>query len=194
MIDPPKRNRRRVQFRLRTLMIGITLLAVACGWLERKIEQRRREQEAVEAIAKLGGRVDIDYEYDPSGKKIPGAKPPGSALLRQLLGENFFSEVVQVTLSRGRCADAGLKNVKALSRLQMLWLDANNITDDGLVWLNGLTNLRYLGLNQTKVTDAGLATLKELTELQWLYLAGTQVTDAGVNNLQKALPNCKIFR
>jgi hypothetical protein len=33
MIDPPKRNRRRFQFRLRTLMIVVTLLAVPLGYV-----------------------------------------------------------------------------------------------------------------------------------------------------------------
>jgi hypothetical protein len=31
--DPPKRKRRWFQFSLRTLMIGVTLLAVLPGWL-----------------------------------------------------------------------------------------------------------------------------------------------------------------
>jgi len=33
-----------------------------------------------------------------------------------------------------------------------------------------------------------------MTELQWLYLMGTKVTDAGVADLQKALPDCKIYK
>ena len=41
--EPPKRKRRRFQFRLRTLMIGVTLLAVACGyvgWQAKIVRQR----------------------------------------------------------------------------------------------------------------------------------------------------------
>jgi hypothetical protein len=36
----PKRKRRRFQFRLRTLMIGVTLLAVLCGWQAKVIRDR----------------------------------------------------------------------------------------------------------------------------------------------------------
>jgi len=33
-----------------------------------------------------------------------------------------------------------------------------------------------------------------MAELQWLNLRSTQVTDAGVADLQKALPDCQIFK
>jgi len=36
--------------------------------------------------------------------------------------------------------------------------------------------------------------LKGLTNLQTLNLRSTQVTDAGVAELQKVLPNCKIYK
>ena len=57
--DPPKRKRRWFQFSLRTLMIFTIIVAVACGWLGNKIEQKRREREAVEAFVKAGGKGSI---------------------------------------------------------------------------------------------------------------------------------------
>ena len=51
-----------------------------------------------------------------------------------------------------------------------------------------------VSLRGTKITDAGLVHLKGLTNLQTLNLGGTKITDAGVADLQKALPNCKIYR
>jgi hypothetical protein len=47
-------------------------------------------------------------------------------------------------------------------------------------------------LNETHVTDAGLANLKGLDRLELLEVAGTKVTAGGVDELEKALPNCKI--
>jgi hypothetical protein len=47
---------------------------------------------------------------------------------------------------------------------------------------------------KTQITDAGLVHLKELTNLQDLNLIETPITDSGVAELQKALPNCLIFR
>ena len=51
-----------------------------------------------------------------------------------------------------------------------------------------------LSLHDTKITDAGLVHLKGLTGLQSLGLSGPKITDAGVADLQKALPNCKIYK
>jgi len=45
----------------------------------------------------------------------------------------------------------------------------------------------------TQIADAGLVHLTGLPALKILGLTGTQVTDAGVAELQKALPNCRIF-
>jgi hypothetical protein len=62
------------------------------------------------------------------------------------------------------------------------------------VHLKGLTGLQTFYLGKTQITDAGLVHLKGMAELQWLYLRSTQVTDAGVADLQKALPDCKIYK
>ena len=47
--------------------------------------------------------------------------------------------------------------------------------------------------NHTRFTT-GMVHLKGMAELQWLYLRRTKVTDAGVADLQKSLPNCKIYQ
>jgi hypothetical protein len=77
--DPPKRKRRWFQFSLRSLMIFTMVCAVACGWLGTRIEQKREEREAVEAILKDRGWVVYDYQYDPFVKvnPLPKAAPIG---------------------------------------------------------------------------------------------------------------------
>ncbi len=63
--------RRRFQFRLRTLLIGVTLLAPICGYLGRQWERNREEEAALQLvektqaaalqlIEKLGGNYTID--------------------------------------------------------------------------------------------------------------------------------------
>ncbi len=133
--------RRRFQFSLRSLMVLMTVVAIVCSWFAVKMQQARRQREAVAAVAKGGGFAGYD---SPSGPSLSPPAQPEPPWLRDLLGVNFLSDV------------------------------------EFVAW--------------TQVTDAGLVHLKGLTSLETLWLIGTQVTDAGVQDLQKALPNCQIFR
>jgi hypothetical protein len=55
-----------------------------------------------------------------------------------------------------------------------------------------LKNLKELDLGATAVSDTGLVHLGGLTSLTNLSLRGTNVSNKGIEELQKALPKCKI--
>jgi hypothetical protein len=197
----PKRKRRWYQFSLRTLLIFTAIVALACGWLATKIEEKRREREAVEAIIKLGGDVTYDYQYTYS------REPSGPIWLTNLLGESFFDDVVDVDLGHAN-ADAALAYVQVLTHLNSLALWESKVTDAGPVGFKGPTQLRILymqkasvgdiglkcldrfeklvtlDLSQTKVTDDGLQHLMGLTQLEMLILDETNITDAGLRRLK----------
>src|SRR5258708_7595905 len=132
--DPPKRKRRRFQFSLRTLLIFTLVVAVACAWLGRKIEQKRREREAVEAIVKKGGVAWYEMENGIE-------KPAGPDWLRNLLGEDFFSEVQGVDFYHRPVTDSELGFLKTLTTIQTLNLESTRVTDAGLANLEGLIRL-----------------------------------------------------
>ena len=184
------------------------------------MEGKRKERETVEALIKLGAHVWYDYQEIDGQASVFDEQPSGPGWMRKLLGDNFFSRVVGVSLPsypENAPTDAHLQAMRRLTQLQMLWLGSTYVTDDGLINLKGFTKLRELDMRQTKigddglknlevltqlqtlelwqtnVTDVGLAHLKGLTKLKTLVLNGTKVTDAGVKNLQMALPNCKIY-
>jgi hypothetical protein len=183
--DPPKRKRRWLQFRLRSLLIFAAICSIASAWVGQKIEQKREEREAVEAIRALRGHVWYDYDYHNVG-------PSGPAWLRRLLGDNYFSEVDAVVFNIFGVSDADLVHLKGLPQLHVLDLSGTQVTDDGLLYVNGLITLQHLDLSNTRITDAGIVNLKGLAELQCLFVQDTQVTHAGVEELGKALPNCRI--
>jgi hypothetical protein len=106
---------------------------------------------------------------------------------QQPFGLELGSEGAQVT-------DASLKGLGRLERLHTLYLGGSRVTDAGLRELAGLKELQRLSVSQ-QVTDKGLKELAGLKRLQTLHLdQTTQVTDAGVQELQRALPNCKIIK
>ena len=264
--EPPKRKRRWYQFSLRTLLIVTAVVAIACGWLGSKIDQKRRQRDAVATLAKLGDYAQTAYDFERNDRR---KGPRGPAWLRSLLGENFFSEVVgaqfdliqdaeradaglacigefrkletltlfgtrvsdssaanlsrltnlrdlvlgktgltdngaaclrdmtkleRLELQTTNIDDAGLRNLTDMDDLKVLALNGTMVGDPGMEYLANLRQLKELRLQGTKVTDAGLQHLKGLTALVHLELADTNVTEAGIADLQKALPNCKIYR
>jgi Leucine-rich repeat (LRR) protein len=101
--------------------------------------------------------------------------------------------------------DAGLKELKALQRLQTLVLTNTRVTAAGLKELKGLKGLQTLDLGDSKVTDAALRALGEIgllhalpqataerarrpgdpAEVTRLDLRCTGVTDAGLRELKR---------
>ena len=197
------------QFSILSLLLLVVVVAAPCSWLATAMKQARKQQEVVEEIETLGKTgyfwpepfnghrfgpepppVVYDWMTDEASNWRPNARPPAPAWLRKRLGDDFFTDVVSVTLDYSAITDAQLKHLEGLTRLREL--RTCQLTDAGLGQLEGLTQLRVLGLTGTAVSDAGLQYLRGLTELQRLYLGGTNVTDKGVQDLQKALPKAKI--
>jgi len=80
-------------------MICVTLFAVACSWFAVKMQQARRQREAVEALITMGGYVGYDYEMNSDDHRIRGVKPPGPEWLRKAIGDDFFNNVIYVNLT-----------------------------------------------------------------------------------------------
>jgi hypothetical protein len=180
-----KQKRRRYQFSLKTLLVGLTLLCLGPGgYVAYEQNKARRQKGAVDSIEELGGVVDY-------GRNVSAR----SAMLRQILGDDSFGGVESIDFwNPSRVTDAELKHLAGLKRLTTLHLDNSQVTDAGLEKLAGLKCLSVLYLNNTQVTDAGLVHLAGLNNLEFLGVYRTQVTDAGVAELQKSLPNCQIRR
>jgi hypothetical protein len=94
--------------------------------------------------------------------------PPAPKWARDLLGDDFFYDVVTATVIE------------------------RDFGDDEAIYLKELTSLESLNLNCTTVTDAGLEHLVTLSKLRYLNLVATNVTPEGVKKLKRALPACEI--
>jgi hypothetical protein len=189
------------QYRLRSLFVLTTLVAIACSWLAVMRQEQRKQGAAAEAIRRAVGTVRSEPTWlgkllrDDSLVTVIEVDLFWQSTTDNVLVHLQGLKQLQVLwLARTHVTDAGLVHLQGLKQLQSLWLDNTHVTDAGLVHLQGLKQLRVLGLDSTHVTDAGLAHLQGLTQLQWLGLRNKQVTDTGVKKLQQALPNCQIQR
>ncbi len=88
--------------------------------------------------------------------------------------------------------DNGLTDVKSLedlTQLEVLFLTENKLAN--VNYIGNLKSLKVLALENNELTD--VKGLEKLTKLEWLYLENNNLTKAQIAELQKALPNCKIY-
>jgi len=186
LIDPT--NRRRFAFRLRTLIIIVTLIGLALFPVAAKVQKAREQKRTVAWVLANGGVVGYDWQSQESD----ATSPTGPKWLRRLLGDEFFQTVQRVNLNHTRVDD--LAPLRKLTSLRQLYLWHTPVHD--LSPLQGLTNLQQLHLGHTQVgpiqfqgltelrvldlsgaTVSDLSSLATLTKLQILYVSGTQVGD-----------------
>jgi Leucine-rich repeat (LRR) protein len=199
---------RRCQYTVRTLLVLMLVVSVACSWLAVGIRRANKQREALASLLQPCelGYIDYDYELDPCGNRVPNPRLPGPAWLHRLLGDDFFRTVASlrferditsqnlpllrtldsvriVRLGNNSITEAGAKYLSDLRHLEQLhlWRDSN-VSDSWLRHLNA-PGLRVLNIESTAVTDAGLDVLISTPDLQSLRLSGTQVSDRGLKNL-----------
>jgi len=66
---PPKRKRRRLQFRLRTLMIAVTLLCISCGYVVRRAQTLKRERD--QSVSEYRANVYASLAKLENGHWVP---------------------------------------------------------------------------------------------------------------------------
>ncbi len=176
-------------------LVGVLVLVTGVG-MAWKVPRARAQRRAIEAVKAYGGWVHYDDEYF-DGKVLPETPPREARWLRETLGEEYFQNVVCVSLGRefavfrrrdnpnvGPAADV-LATLEPLHELKQLELKGTQATDEGLKHLRGLTRLERLFLRGvTDVSDAGAAHLAGLKDLKLLHLTGSRITDAGLAHLR----------
>jgi hypothetical protein len=204
----PTRPRRWLRFSLRSLLVLVTVL---CVWLGVKVNQARRQKEAVAALQELGATVTYaQHRVGPNAFNhdreldVPG-------WLRELAGDDFFQSVISLNVGQPM-SDAELVHLSALPEIEYMDLEraGRGVTDAGLAHLprpdrlvsfcgkstsvgdefvkrlEDAVGLETFDLSGTRVTDEGLRSLRGLKKLIWLYLADTNVGDAGLEALQES--------
>ena len=123
--NPPKTKLPWYQYRLRTLFILTFLVAVVCSWPAVKMQQARKQKEAVESLRELGGVVEYDNEEPVDYRgfvKYSAPGSPGPAWLRNLLGEDSFRKALVVNLSGKELTAESVRHLERLNDLESLSL------------------------------------------------------------------------
>ena len=160
------------------LFLGLLPLAIlACmaltGWL---MVQSHRHATIISQIEYAGGTVSEDRLPDP--------------LLPQFLSRR---KLVSVTLHESANADAALRHVARLTRLDNLWLINTTVSESGLAQLERLHHLKMLSIQGVPVSDASLAHIEHLSDLKLLLIKDTQITQQAIEKLKQTLPNLEVL-
>jgi hypothetical protein len=199
-----------MRFRLRTLLIVLTIISI---WLGFRVNAARQQARAVAEIGKQRlGHVVYDFELNAKTGQAQ-SWVPGWILSRT--GPDLFHDVVDVKmdlLNDHGPADATLivsnmrRQLASLPRLKRLtvmvapeasegcmeavshsagleFLRCWNATDAGVAHLNRLRHLTFVGLDNAKLTDESLRTLGRMPQLEWLSLQNNHFTDDGLAHL-----------
>ena len=128
--------RLRFQFSIRSLLLLMLVVALPCSWLSWERRKAENQNRLVEWIENMHGRANYDCEVTGDGTHVQYWEPPATEALRNLLGIDFFADIVWVRLDNPAVAatvtDAELERLKGLTQLQELWLADTQVTDAGL--------------------------------------------------------------
>lgn len=202
MSDRCPTKRRLFQFSLRTALV---LLTAACILLGLKTESVRQQRQLVRIVESSGGKAIYDYQYDEDDPFADADVPPGPKLLRAVLGDDYFADLVsvyiegvsdldvariakQTTLRQlsisGGIGDEALESIAKLSRLEKLDLYGGRFSAAGLDRLANLPRLRRLTLADMALTDEAARSIGRLTRLEQLSLANTRLASRQIRHLQ----------
>ncbi len=164
------------------------VFCTAVIWIAQIGLEIRSRQVAVKAIERCGGTVSYDYQWTSSKAWIPDAVPPGQKWARDIFGEDFAANVVEVQLFAGakshpeEFTDAEAKCLASLTKVKWMVLTDTSITDSGLKYLAGLKNLERLDLERTKITEVGV---KALHQSRRRHLFENEQIDSRTNRSSK---------
>ena len=186
--SPPKPRRRWLRFSLGSLLLLFMVIAIPLAWRMNSVHRKRK---VVAELLAIPGTA-VGYDYQNLGSSMPPSKalgsvtlpssPPGPKWLRTILGDDFFAEITEVTLSNPELDEAVLARVTALPNLKKLDIN-EGITDSGLAYVANATKLETLLITSQSVTDAGIAHLRGLKRLKMLTVKGPRMTDEGIRQI-----------
>lgn len=195
-------ERRRLQFRLRTILLLVLLFAVPLSWLAHRRAQMRTHQDAILHLEKLGGSVTSSCR---SQSILQQALSPFSAWDvkvsfrdRSEFGDQDVTHLKHLVglrsldLRHTLITDVGLESLSDFSEIEELILNGTHIGDRGAMHLVGLSSLKILSLSDTSLTDTGLEHLEGLTNLTILCLADTHISEAGLMKIRHEFPDTKV--
>ena len=185
----------RIRFRIRAALALTVACSIALGWLASATKQARRQAEVVAWLKTAEPKNEwyshepmVPFETAPDWMAYRSGQPQDNRAaepgwLRNLMGEDFFQDVVEVSLWNEWAEDDSVARIGALTHLRKVSLYSDGLSDRSMSTLRNLAYLEDLDIFSPNVTDAGIETIEQLPRLRSLGLDGTALTDAGLRGI-----------
>lgn len=198
----------RVQFRLRSLVIGMSIVAVALAPVRAEIARCQSIQSLVNVVSAQHGELYFDYQLIEEGAVLRQLESSQPSWIRSTLGAHAFAQVIEVRLDQQPISDeilgkiaricpklahlslrsaqancAQLSQIASCKSLTQLDLSGNPISDAAVDFLGELTCLETLCLEDTQIDGDCFDLLVRLPELKNLTLVNSPVTDESLKKL-----------
>jgi hypothetical protein len=195
--------------------VDVDAKSTGVEWLRKRLERAIVQKAAVTAIGQsYHGGVGYDYGCEQSGGPGRTRRPQRPAVLEDILGTDFFAEVVSATIG----SDTAMAHLEHLAHVKRLLLSGvgpvgmsngpaialvvdgrmvstagrsadetkDAVSDAGLRHVAGLAELEYLAFSagHPHVTDASAEYIGKCRQLETLDLSGTRITDVGLRQLR----------
>jgi internalin A len=195
----PKPRRRWYQFRLSTLLIGLTLISLPLGYVAWEREECRRGSQAL---------AMFDQNASSTTRKVERAPSKRSDWLKLLLGDDRFRGVNSIELSGGFVANSDLRPLVDFPNLRNLKIESPYLTDEGVAYLaklkrvekfqfihnrrisasswgllDGWHHLRFLSFEDSDFCNDGALDFSALSNLTELDLSQTNITSVGLDRV-----------
>lgn len=176
------RLRRFFRFRLFSLLIVFTVLALWMGYVARKADQQRK---TISLFDQQDLYYAFDYQCQPNESGIGNVNGQLDVYpwLRNTLGDEYFREIGYV---RADDADAEtLRTVFICTNLLGLRVSSDHLTDDDFHDLRKLRDLIDFGVNSPNLSGEMLQYLSNPLGLRRLSIESPRLTDAALRHIRK---------
>jgi hypothetical protein len=163
------------------MLLFLTLL---CIWLGVKVNQARRQKEAIAALRSIDAAIRFHHQLDEEGKEELTSEPPGPAWLRQITGDEYFQRVHTVSASSVAFTDEYAAYLSAFKDLAKLHIWSIEATDEVLAQIGDTDDLEEVEVIDCAVGDLFIARLAHSKRLKTLTLDTTRVTARGLKALE----------
>jgi hypothetical protein len=186
--------RRRFQFGIRTLLALTLVVAFVCSWFVSELKQAKRQQSLVDEIAAAGGGFGYDYEFDPDGRPLPSAQPPGPMWLRRLVTDDFIVTPVQLQIYEMK-GDV-LSQVGQLATLQRVGIWGADVSAQPFKAISHLSQLRELDFYSLDYSREipDLERIQPMPNLRSLSLDDWSVSDTACQQIVWKFPSLREIR